>query len=59
MPEFGVAMRKGPGNAVPAQAADDLLILINVLVVVEIDEVMAEGLPEDDPCKTNEDAAHD
>ncbi len=49
MPETRVSVRPHPRNTVQSQAAADLGVLINILVVIEVDEPVPKRLAKDQP----------
>jgi hypothetical protein len=42
-------MSENPFQSVESESTTDLAVFVNVAVVVEIDEVVTERLPKDDP----------
>ena len=49
MPVVGMHMREGPLHPVESKAARDPWIFVHVLVIIVVDELVPEGLAEDDP----------
>jgi hypothetical protein len=49
MPVSGMKMGKYSNHAIECDALDDARILVNVNVVIEIDEIVPECLPKDQP----------
>lgn len=49
MPVTGVAVSEGPGHARNSQSRRDGRIFVNVSVVVVVNELMPEGLAENQP----------
>ncbi len=49
MPVSRMKMGKGSNHAIEREALDDARILININVVIEIDEIVPECLPKDQP----------
>jgi hypothetical protein len=42
-------MGQQPLETLKSQSATDLVIFVNVAIVIEVDEIVAERLPKDDP----------
>ena len=49
MPVVGMNMSKRPENILPIQSTVNLRILADINRIVEVNEVMSQSLPEDDP----------
>ena len=54
MPVSRMKMRKCSNHAIEREALDDARILININVVIEIDEVVPERLPKNQPDDCNQ-----
>ena len=58
MPVLGMNVTKRPCNAREIQPARYLRIFIDVILIIVVDEVVADGLTEDDPRNYCETDAH-
>jgi len=49
VPQARVAMSQNPFQSVESKSTTDLAVFVNVTVVIEVDELMADCLPENEP----------
>lgn len=49
MPQTGVAVSEQPLESIERQSGADMRVFVNVAVIVEVDKVVTERLPEHDP----------
>src|SRR5207253_7853909 len=58
VPDTGDSVFKSPEDPFQRKACDDLCILINVLWIVEADELMSQGLAENQPRDRGKDSTN-
>ena len=49
MPQTRVTMSEDPLESVESESTTNLSVFVNVAVVIEVDEIVTERLPKDDP----------
>ena len=49
VPVLRMHVREGPDHAIPVQTRNDVRIIYDVTRIVEVDELMANGLPKNRP----------
>src|SRR3989442_5905945 len=59
VPQARVAMSDNPFQSVESESTTDLTVFVNVTVVIEVDKVVAECLPKNEPDDRSEKNADD